>query len=320
MLLRFCSYNLGWNATDLRRTKKVETLLGRLWAESVDLVCLQETAPYAGQSYSRHAGLQKVLQESRYNFHTGGNCSSGARHGLRGTEVRSFPGLDEDKYRWRAFSRSEFPHAGGVMLVLNAHTRAGSESRNDTADTHRLSFLDTCKRLAQAAVQSNQYVCVIITADFNLRRPWGHGAAALLEQTMAIEGTQALFSHSMPDHVVVYAGKPGVRLLELGEARLPAVGRAHDGAGDHAGFLLDLHYGTAPPTPPPTRPPPPLHPVYWVTADYTAPAGGYLSLEKGGRVQVLYEGSHGEEEGWLYGRGTHPEDTAGWFPIACVGL
>ena len=155
MLLRLCSYNLGLQATDVTKVAKLERLLRRLQGDSVDLVCLQETVPYAGLSYVPNEEVVQTLCRSPYAFHTGGNCSTGVLQGEPwGCAVPSFPQLIGPKYGWRRFASCEFTHAGHRVLVLNSHTRAG-RGRHDTAD----SFSDIIWVLAPHAGRDERILC-----------------------------------------------------------------------------------------------------------------------------------------------------------------
>ena len=82
---------------------------------------------------------------------------------------------------------------------------------------------------------------VVIVGDFNRFRPWKASVVAKFEECMHVYTAHVLFAHSVPCHMLVYAGKASVHLISLQRAAAAApLGHKHDGVGDHDGILTDL--------------------------------------------------------------------------------
>ena len=270
--VRICSYNLGFNITDKKSAAKLPALLRRLEGAAVDIVCFQEVRPYLEQGYARHEKVEEALEEaSSYDFFFGGNCATGCRDLVAGKVLRSFPQARCEKYGWRSFCKTTCQIHGLRVVVLNAHTRANSGKKShDTSDEYRKAFVQRLRQEILQEISVGLVDLAVVVGDFNMLRPWGPAAAANLEAALEIPGVPALWAHSVPDHVAVFALKPSVRLLGLGETLHIRCGKGEDGVGDHPGLLRDLSLqvvaGEAPPPPPPARPlsqrlPPPPPPA-----------------------------------------------------------
>lgn len=317
-LLRAASYNIGVNITDKSKGAQLPGFFQRLKRDGVDLIMLQEAGPYVGQAYGGHAGVEMALNQAPYTFGTTwGNCATGGAELVSCIHCHQFPGSNLGKYNWRMFSKAEFRHAGLLVTVINSHTRAGGGS-HDTADSYRIDVLRRCRQevITSSAVSD----IVIVACDFNLVRPWKANVNRNVEAEMSILGIQSFFEHSAPDHLVCYVANSSLQVHGFRTSPIRGIGKSHDGIGDHEGILVDLEFSLPVVSVPeeimvlPTSPP---QLVFKALSDWSTADGGYLTLHKGDKIEMLYNGVSDDEIGWIYGMSGLQ---AGWCPLHCIEL
>ena len=320
-LLRLASYNLGVNLLDKKKGVQLPALLSRLHHDNVDMICLQEVRPYVKQSYSRHPMVDMALKNSSYTFGSAGNCATGGAELVASVSCRQFPDDDTDKYCWRAFSKTAFRHQGLIVTVINSHTRAGN-GPHDTANTHRVEVLTHCKKEVTLEQMSSDLVFVV--GDFNMIRPWTErDVIPKFEAAMDIPGIRTFFEHSVPDHMVCYVTNPNLKVHSFMPSPIMPIGKIHDGVGDHAGLLMDVHFSVAATVPEVEQtqiaavPPPAMAKVVEPFVNSNGD-GGYLTLQKDAYISVVYTGDDASsDKGWSYGE-VHGGSASGWFPSHCV--
>ena len=322
-LLRVASYNIGVNSSDKKKQLQLPCFFRRLKNYDVDLVMLQEIRPYVGQAYCRHPMVELALEESPYTFATAGNCSSGGQDLICSMSCRQFPDSNLDKYHWRNFSKAVFRHQGLVVTVINCHTRAGA-GRNDTSDESRVEVIRKCREEAvkDLVLSTAASDLVFVAGDFNMLRPWKQDVIPRFEAAMTVPGVSTLFKHSAPDHLVCYIMNKNVQVNVFQTSPIPAIGKSHDGIGDHEGLLVDLQYSLPVPVVPKAAPQLPRTAVHappsiaQVIKSWESIGGGYLTLRQPGYVIVSYSGDENSgDAGWCYGT---LYNEAGWFPDDCI--